>query len=154
MIENLDQNVGRMVRFLADAGLDKDTAIVFLSDHGELDGAHGLRSKQQPYEESVGIPLIVLDPTTATTTTTTTTTTTAGQTIDTPVATEDLFPTFLGLLGLSPKHSLPGRDVSSLVRDPAMELDRDGVLLEYVSELRKGGTFHEKTWRGWRTRGA
>ncbi len=143
MIENLDQNVGRMMQFLKDAGLDGDTAVVFLSDHGELDGCHGLQSKQQPYEESAGIPLIIMDPTAAYA---------AGRAVDAPVATEDLFPTLLGLVGLSPKNTLPGADVSPLVRDGDAQLDRDGVLMEFVSEIRPGGLFHEKTWRGWRTK--
>ena len=62
MVENLDDNLGRLRTFLTEQNLDDDTIVVFLSDHGELAGAHGLRGKQWPYEESVGIPLIVYDP--------------------------------------------------------------------------------------------
>lgn len=40
-------------------GLADNTIVVFTSDHGELSGAHGLLAKQQPYEESVGIPFLV-----------------------------------------------------------------------------------------------
>ena len=61
MVENLDANVGKMMAFLKAEGLLDDTVVVFLSDHGELAGAHGLRAKQWPYEESVGIPLMVWD---------------------------------------------------------------------------------------------
>ncbi|MFW6060015.1 MAG: sulfatase-like hydrolase/transferase, partial [Phycisphaeraceae bacterium] len=103
MVENLDDNVGRMLRFLDETGLSEDTAVVFVADHGELDGSHGLGQKQHPYEESVGIPFLVVDPTAKDA---------AGRTNDTPLATEDLFPTFLGLMGLSPKNDLPGRDLA------------------------------------------
>jgi len=50
MIENLDTNVGRLREFLAEESLDQNTILVFLSDHGGLLGAHGLTSKQRPYE--------------------------------------------------------------------------------------------------------
>ena len=62
MVENLDQNVGRMVEFLRCQALAENTIILFVSDHGELNGSHGLHAKQWPYEESIGIPLIVYDP--------------------------------------------------------------------------------------------
>jgi arylsulfatase A-like enzyme len=142
MLENLDRNMGRLRAFLEETGLARDTAVVFLSDHGELDGSHGLLNKQHPYEESVGIPLIVEDPTAPGS---------AGRVVEAPVATEDLFPTWLGLLGRAPAHTLPGTDASALVRDPQATLEREGVLLAFVSELRPNQPYHQQVWRGFRT---
>jgi len=64
MVENLDQNVGRMITFLEDEGLAESTIIVFVSDHGDNGGCHGLKmlSKMWPYESSCAIPLLVMDP--------------------------------------------------------------------------------------------
>ena len=62
MVENLDANVKRMTDFLEAQGLAENTVVMFVSDHGELGGSHGLRGKQWPYEESVGVPAIVYDP--------------------------------------------------------------------------------------------
>lgn len=142
MIENIDDNVGRMTQFLDEQGLTQNTTIVFLADHGEMGGSHGLRHKQNPYEESVGVPLIVAGPGV-----------TAGnnRTIADPVATEDLFPTFLGLMGQSPRDSLPGADVSPVIRGEKSALARDGVMLQFVSELRKGAIYHTEIWRAWRS---
>jgi arylsulfatase A-like enzyme len=142
MVENLDWNVGRIVSFLKERGLADETVVVFLSDHGELGGAHGLRSKQWPYEESVGIPLIVRDPRSGHR---------AGAVIEDPVCTEDLFPTFLGLAGLSHRNTLPGSDLTELIRGGADRLPRDGVMLEFVAELRQNQPFYDEVWRGFRT---
>lgn len=142
MVENLDANVGRMQAFLEAQGLADNTVVVFLADHGELAGAHRLSGKQWPYEESVGIPLIVHDPRRPQR---------AGCTVDDPTCTEDLFPTLLGLAGLTPRDPLPGTDLAPLVDGRAKALDRPGVLLEFVAELRPGVAFYDEVWRGFRS---
>ena len=142
MVENLDHNVGRMSEFLQRRGLADDTVVVFLSDHGELGGSHGLRGKQWPYEESTGIPVVVCDPRTPER---------AGALIADPICTEDFFPTLLGLAGLQPSSTLPGTDLTPLLHGQIERLQREGVLLEFVAELRDGAIFHEWVWRGFRT---
>jgi arylsulfatase A-like enzyme len=143
MVENLDQNVGRMRSFLAAQGLADNTVLVFVSDHGELSGSHGLRAKQWPYEESVGIPLIVYDPRVKAP---------AGTVLNDPTCTEDLFPTFLGLAGLSPKNPLPGINLAPLIQGTQAALSRQSVLLEFVAEHRAGAVFNDAVWRAVRTR--
>ncbi|CAN5452363.1 sulfatase [soil metagenome] len=143
MVENLDENVGRMVAFLEDQALADNTIILFVSDHGELGGSHGLTQKQWPFEESVGIPLIICDPRYANTHT---------SVFEDPTCTEDLFPTILGLAGLAPRNQVPGIDLSSLIRGEIQKLDRESVLLEFVSEHRQGMVFANEVWRGIRSR--
>ena len=142
MVENLDANVGRLRSFLAEHDLADDTVLVFLSDHGELAGAHGLRAKQWPYEESVGIPLIVYDPRHSDR---------AGTRLSAPTCSEDLFPTFLGLAGLTPQNNLPGANLAPLIHGESDQLDREGVLLEFVAELRERPAFYNAVWRGFRS---
>jgi arylsulfatase A-like enzyme len=142
MVENLDANVGRLRSFLAEHDLADDTVLVFLSDHGELAGAHGLRAKQWPYEESVGIPLIVYDPRHSDR---------AGTRLSAPTCSEDLFPTFLGLAGLTPQNDLPGANLAPLIHGESDQLDREGVLLEFVAELRERPPFYNAVWRGFRS---
>jgi arylsulfatase A-like enzyme len=143
MVENLDENVGRMTAFLHDRGLAENTIVLFVSDHGELNGSHGLRGKQWPYEESVGIPLIISDPMHPDV---------HGTVLQDPTCTEDLFPTILGLAGLAPRNPVPGIDLTALVRGERSALEREGVLLEFVSEHRAGMVFHDEVWRGIRSR--
>lgn len=142
MVENLDTNVGRLRAFLREEGLADDTVVVFLADHGELNGAHGLSGKQWPYEESVGIPLIVHDPRLPRR---------AGARVVDPACTEDLFPTLLGLAGLGPRDPLPGTDLTPLLRGERGGLDRPGVMLEFVAELRPQVVFYDAVWRGFRS---
>lgn len=138
MIENLDDNVGRLVAALRGSGQLENMTIVLTADHGELLGSHGVQAKQRPWEESIGIPLIVSRG--------------GGRVVADPVCTEDLFPTLLGLTGLAPRDPKPGLDLTPLVDGGPDELDREGVLLEFVAEMRPFMPFHDETWRGIRTR--
>ena len=144
MVENLDMNVGRLLTYLDDTGQRENTIIVFFSDHGEMGGCHGLptQAKQYPYEESIGIPLIVVDPNN---------TAQAGKILDAPTCTEDLFPTLLGLANLTPQTPKPGFDLAPLIRGQVDMLPREGVLLEFVAEFRVNAQFHEQMWRGFRS---
>jgi arylsulfatase A-like enzyme len=57
----------------------------------------------------------------------------------------------LGLAGVVPRDPKPGLDLSPLARGDDTGLDREGVMLEFVAEMRPGLPFHEETWRGFRT---
>lgn len=59
MVENLDRNVGRVLKALREYDLDLNTQIMFFSDHGDMMGSHGLYGKVVPYEESIRIPMII-----------------------------------------------------------------------------------------------
>lgn len=142
MVENLDRNVGRLCAFLAQEDLAQNTVVLLFSDHGELGGSHGLRAKQWPYEESVGIPLIVNDPRHPEC---------AGRRLPHPTCTEDLFPTLLGLAGLPPPATLPGLDLSPLIWGETDNLGRKGVMLQFVAELRPRMPFYDAVWRAFRT---
>ncbi len=54
----LDGAVGRMMDSLAASGLDDDTIVVFVSDHGDMLGSHGMWQKGTLLEEATHVPLI------------------------------------------------------------------------------------------------
>lgn len=63
MMTMVDKGVGYVLDNIPASMLD-NTVIIFISDHGEYAGAHGMRSKGSAvYEEGYNIPLIVVDPT-------------------------------------------------------------------------------------------
>ncbi len=140
MIENLDRNVGSLMDSLRTSGLYDNTIVLFMSDHGELMGSHSLLLKEYPYEESIGIPLIVSGCDIP-----------GNKQIDTPVATEDLFPTILGLAGIEPKVSTHGCNAAPLVYGDVDHLSREGVLLQFIWEPRDGMAFYGQMWRGLRS---
>ena len=59
MVENLDMNIGRLRMALKEMGIDRETYIIFFSDHGDCLGAHAQWAKSSPWEESIKIPFIV-----------------------------------------------------------------------------------------------
>ncbi len=114
----LDDCVGRLRETLQETGLDENTIFVFSSDHGDMLGSHGARNKQQPYDESIRIPLLIRWP--------------AGlgpqaRELDALVRLDDLMPTLLGLCGQPIPSSVEGLDFSDYLRggpDPS-----DGAVL-------------------------
>lgn len=142
VVENLDWNTGRLALFLGASRLMQETVVLFSSDHGELGGSHGLFEEQWPYEESIGIPLIVADPRIAER---------AGIHLADPISTEDLFPTLLGLAGLPIRSTLMGEDLTSLIHGRINRLERPGVLLEAMEARGPEAPFYGEGWRGFRT---
>ena len=58
----VDDSVGRLLDYLRDSGLERDTMIVFTSDNGFLIGDHGLIDKRNAYEGSIRVPMVVYAP--------------------------------------------------------------------------------------------
>ncbi len=112
LVTQIDANVGRILAELERLGRADDTVVVFTSDHGDMQGSHGLKNKSLPHEESSGIPLIVRVPGGP-----------AGSVTDALVSGIDFFPTCLDWLGLPPQPDLPGTSFAPLTRGEAQELD-------------------------------
>ncbi|MBZ0290557.1 MAG: sulfatase-like hydrolase/transferase, partial [Anaerolineae bacterium] len=62
MISHLDAGVGRILTALAESGHAEDTIVVYTADHGLAVGQHGLMGKQNLYNHSIRIPLILRGP--------------------------------------------------------------------------------------------
>jgi len=58
-VQSVDDNVGRLMDYLKEKGLDKNTIIIYTSDQGFFLGEHGWFDKRWMYEESFRTPLIV-----------------------------------------------------------------------------------------------
>jgi arylsulfatase A-like enzyme len=58
-VDAVDENVGRVLDYLEDSGLSKNTIVVYTSDQGWYLGEHGWFDKRWMYEESFRTPLIV-----------------------------------------------------------------------------------------------
>jgi choline-sulfatase len=91
MIENIDRWLGRFLDIVEERGESGNTLVVFTSDHGEQLGDHGRWGKQDPYQSSVGVPLVVAGPGV-----------TPRGTVGVPATILDLHATFLDLAGVDP----------------------------------------------------
>lgn len=91
----MDSAVGRMLDALERAGIADDTLVVFVSDHGDNLGSHGLVQKGSENDESLRVPLLLAGPGVA-----------AGSRVASSVASlVDLMPTLLEAAGLAvPAH--------------------------------------------------
>jgi arylsulfatase A-like enzyme len=89
-VTELDDWIGKILIKLDELELTENTLLVFVSDHGEMLGAHGLRGKFNFYEESVRVPFLIRYPKKIK----------GGQTITNPVSTLNIFPTVLDYAGL------------------------------------------------------
>ncbi|MEJ7929369.1 choline-sulfatase [Ramlibacter sp. AN1015] len=87
-ISYIDDKVGRLLRTLADCGMEDDTIVVFTSDHGEMLGERGMFYKQTFFEPSARVPLIVRHPEVG-----------GASRIATPVSLIDLLPTLMDWTG-------------------------------------------------------
>ena len=61
-VKSVDDNIGRILRYLDDNGLAENTVIVLTSDQGFYLGDHGFFDKRFIYEESLRMPFIVKYP--------------------------------------------------------------------------------------------
>jgi arylsulfatase A-like enzyme len=59
VVASLDDNVGRVLDYLDESGLSKNTIVVYTSDNGFFLGDHGWFDKRFMYEESLHVPLLV-----------------------------------------------------------------------------------------------
>lgn len=62
MIEKVDALIGKVIESLKNSGQYDNTVIVFTSDHGDMQGAHGWNQKTVLFEESVHISFIINQP--------------------------------------------------------------------------------------------
>lgn len=110
LISEIDDHMGRLMAFLADAGRLDDTLIVFTSDHGDYLGDHWQGEKEMFHDCAARIPMIVIDPSADADATRGTTDTHLVEAID-------LLPTFSDAIeNQTHDHVLEGRSLLPLTR--------------------------------------
>jgi arylsulfatase A-like enzyme len=92
LITEVDDNIGRILELLIETGQYDQTVIVFVSDHGDQLGDHGLLGKGSYFDQSFHIPLIIRIPDGITPTK-------SGRIIDAFTENIDILPTLLELFG-------------------------------------------------------
>ncbi|MCR2808063.1 sulfatase [Paenibacillus soyae] len=138
MVENLDQNIGRLMKALEEKGLSENTVIFFTSDNGGLSTAEGSPTCNFPlnegkgwmYEGGVREPLIVKWPNS----------TRSGESCSTPVTSPDFYPTILELASLPP---IPEQHIDGVSLVPLLQgksIDREALYWHYPHYGNQGGT--------------
>ena len=103
----LDSCAGTLLQTLRENGLETNTLVIFTSDHGDMLGSHGLSSKQQPYDESIRVPLLMRWPGALGN---------QPKQLDALFCSSDFMPTILGLCGIAVPATVEGMDYSGYIQ--------------------------------------
>ncbi len=107
-IKAVDENVGRLLDYLDDSGLAKDTIVIYSSDQGFYLGEHGWYDKRWMFEESLAMPFLIRWPGVIP----------AGVESKTLIQNIDYAPTFLELAGATIPKRMHGRSLVNAFKDP------------------------------------
>lgn len=138
MIENLDDNVGRLLEVLKQEGIYEDTEIIFTSDNGGLATAEGSPTSNLPliegkgwmYDGGIRVPLIMKSAAVAE----------KGSVSDVCVTSPDFYPTLLELIGepLMNEQHVDGRSFLEALKGKVYE--RAPMFWHYPHYGNQGGT--------------
>ncbi len=107
-ISYLDAQVGRVLDALDASPAGRNTYVVFAADSGVARGSHGLIGKQNLYEHSLRVPLIIAGPGVS-----------AGRRTPALCYTFDVLPTLGKLCGVAAPKTSEGREFTAVLADPA-----------------------------------
>jgi arylsulfatase A-like enzyme len=108
MISHLDAQIGRILAALDRRQLADETIVVYTADHGLAVGQHGLMGKQNLYQHSITVPLLMRGPGLE-----------SGRRISALTANTDIFPTLCTLAGIAVPETVQGVDLLPLLADDA-----------------------------------
>ncbi|MEM7144127.1 MAG: sulfatase-like hydrolase/transferase [Verrucomicrobiota bacterium] len=106
VISDMDAQIGRILDALDKSGKSQDTIVIFTSDHGIAVGSHGLRGKQNMYEHTINVPLIVSGPGIKG----------DGRQTNAQVYLRDLFPTTCDVAGLTVPPGVEGISFAAVLK--------------------------------------
>lgn len=119
-VVSVDENVGRLLDYLENNGLSKNTIIVYSSDQGFWLGQRGWFDKRWMYEQSMRMPLIIKWPGI-----------TKARFSETLVQNLDYAPTFLEMAGINIPAEIQGKSLVSILKNDKVKLNRDALFYQY-----------------------
>jgi N-acetylglucosamine-6-sulfatase len=125
-VHSTDENVGRVLQYLDEAGLRDSTLVVYMGDNGFALGEHGFYDKRDAFETSIRVPLLARAPGAIA----------AGLVVAQMVQNIDIAPTLLEAAGIAAPADAPrmdGRSFWPLLQGRAVPW-REHILYEYYWE--------------------
>ncbi len=104
-VNSVDDNIGRVLKFLDDNGMAENTIVVYMSDQGFFLGEHGLYDKRFMYKESFKTPMMIRYPAAFK----------GGKKINEYVLNLDIAPTLLDLSGIAVPADMQGQTMKLLL---------------------------------------
>src|SRR3954453_1199521 len=143
MQAEVGRQISRVLDALRDTQAYENTIVIFMSDHGDMQGAHGgMHEKWHvAYEEAIHVPFIVSSPLLPG----------GARELDIPTSHADLIPTLLGLTGIDADQALArlksdhadarplvGRDLSPAIRAAEPDAPTEPILFTTDDEISEG----------------
>ena len=122
-VKAVDESVGRMLKYLDDNGLTKNTIVIYSSDQGFFLGEHGWYDKRWMFEESFRMPYLIKWPGVIA----------AGQRPEELIQNIDYAPTFLQMAGLPVPKAVQGESMVGLLKGSS-EGWRQSLYYSYYEE--------------------
>jgi len=120
MISEVDAQIGRLLTGLSAADADKDTLVIFTSDHAEMMGDHWMLGKGGFFEQSYHIPLIIRAPGMA-----------KADRVTAFTSAADIFPTLIDMIGVEPLHSPDGTSLLPFIGGQTPTRWRKAAIFEF-----------------------
>lgn len=140
MVKELDDWLGQVFQAVENAGIKDRTMIVFLADHGEMLGAHGLNGKANFYEEAARVPMIVSFPGKIP----------AGTVVNAPVNSIGIYATILDYLGVQEgqTHRPDEPSLRRFIEDKKLADSKDVFAVsEWPSDVIPGEMIRTAEWK-------
>lgn len=131
---SLDDNVGRLMKALKEKGIDKNTLIIYTSDHGSHFRTRNEEYKRSCHDGSIHIPLLIHGPGFE-----------GGMVMDKMVSLLDLPPTLMAAAGIEPPKTMQGQPLQNLVSGDNIDWPEE-VFLQ-ISESQVGRAIRTKKWK-------
>jgi len=132
IITHLDQQIGEILAALKKSGKDKNTYIFFTGDHGLSVGRHGLLGKQNMFDHSIRVPLLMVGPDIP-----------KKHKIDQEVYLQDIMATSLELANIKPTNTIEFNSLLSTAKGTSQEkIYKNGIYgayIDYQRMIRKDG---------------
>jgi arylsulfatase A-like enzyme len=122
-VQGVDDGVGKVLDYLEESDLAKDTIVIYSADNGWYLGDLGLYDKRFMYEPGLRVPLLARGPGIK-----------AASVPEQFVCNIDLAPTFLDLAGLPIPDSMQGRSIAPLLRGDSPADWRTSVYYRYYHD--------------------
>jgi arylsulfatase A-like enzyme len=123
-VQSVDEGVGRLLDFLDESGLGRDTIVVYTSDQGFFLGDHGLYDKRFMYEESLRMPFLVRWPAGVR----------PGSTTEALSLNVDIAPTLLEAAGVTVPPDMQGRSLIPVLAGRPPDSWRTSVYYRYYHD--------------------
>lgn len=106
MVSEVDDNIGRIIKSLEESGKLENTIIVFAGDNGLAVGSHGLVGKQNVYDHSMRIPMVISGPGIP-----------KNERRKSFAYIPDIFPTLAELVGIEAPNTVTGKSLTGAIKN-------------------------------------